>query len=107
MERLAFTPCGNKPHKRSRTSEASQRDGVDYICIEAESLGEIVTDLQDLREKTRRLTLAMATAGHDLRQRLQSLLGTIELLTLAPNPGRAAELSQRAKSLIMRLAADL
>jgi signal transduction histidine kinase len=51
--------------------------------------------------------LAMAIAGHDLRQRLHSLLGTIELLKLSEDSDRTAKLNRRAKSLIHRLADEL
>jgi signal transduction histidine kinase len=80
---------------------------IDYICVAADLLNEMISELQSLKLDSRRLTLAMATAGHDLRQRLQALFGTIELLTSSPDRVRRAELSQRAKSLILRLATEL
>jgi signal transduction histidine kinase len=49
----------------------------------------------------------MAAAGHDLRQRLHLLLGTIELLTATADQARTRELSQRARLLIFRMAGEL
>jgi light-regulated signal transduction histidine kinase (bacteriophytochrome) len=67
----------------------------------------MMSELQSLDLNNRRLTLAMASAGHDLRQRLQMLLGIVELLTSTKDEVRSAELGQRAKSLIFRLAGEL
>ena len=54
---------------------------TDYICVAADLLSKMMSELQSLDLNNRRLTLAMASAGHDLRQRLQILLVIVELLT--------------------------
>ena len=79
----------------------------DYICVATDSLSRMTSELQSLEINNRRLILAMAAAGHDLRQRLHLLLGTIELLSSTEDEARSMELNQRAKSLIFRLAAEL
>ena len=79
----------------------------DYICVATGSLSRMTSELQSLEMNNRRLILAMAAAGHDLRQRLHLLLGTIELLTSTEDEARSMELNQRAKSLVFRLAGKL
>jgi len=83
--------------------EGTQKAQIDYICVAGDLLRRMMSELQALVANNARLALAMATAGHDLRQRLQSLLGTIELLTVA-TPERAADLVRSAKAKIFRLA---
>ena len=81
---------------------------VDYICVAGDLLTKMMSELQSLKVNNRRLTLAMATAGrHDLRQRLQTLMGTIELLTSCQDVLHSKELTRRARSLIYRLAQEL
>src|SRR5258708_472257 len=92
----------------SRQAVSSPRFAdTDYICVATDLLTKMMSELKSLEVHNQRLTLAMAAAGHDLRQRLHMLLGTVELLTLAKDEGRSAQLSQRAKSLIFRLAGEL
>jgi two-component system, sensor histidine kinase len=80
---------------------------VDYICIAGDLLRRMMSELQSAVAGNARLALSMATAGHDLRQRLHSLLSTIELLSLADSPARAGDLARRAKAMIFRLANEL
>jgi signal transduction histidine kinase len=80
---------------------------TDYICVAADCISKMMSDLQSLELNNRCLTLAMASAGHDLRQHLHMLLGIVELLTAAEDEVRRAELGKRAKSLIFRLAGKL
>ena len=80
---------------------------ADYICFEACALTKMMSKLQFLDATNQRLALAMTTAGHDLRQHLHVLLGTVELLTSAAERSRSLELSRRAKSVIFRVAAEL
>lgn len=80
---------------------------TDYVCVAADLLGRMTRERQSLELNNRRIALSMAAAGHDLRQRLHMLLGTVELLALTKDDLRSAELSQRAKSLIFRLAGEL
>jgi signal transduction histidine kinase len=87
--------------------QAPQSTDIDYICVAADLLTKMTSALQSLDLSNRRLTLAMATAGHDLRQRLHALCGTVELLTSSQDGVRRAELCQRAKALIFCLAREL
>ena len=87
--------------------QASQSTDIDYICVAADLLTKMMSELQSLHLSNRRLTLAMATAGHDLRQRLHALCGTVELLTSSHDRVVRAELCQRAKALIFCLAREL
>jgi signal transduction histidine kinase len=87
--------------------QAPQLTDIDYICVAADLLTKMTSELKSLELGNRRLTLAMATAGHDLRQRLHALCGTVELLTSSQDRVGRAELCQRAKALIFRLAREL
>jgi signal transduction histidine kinase len=112
MARDDWPSCIADSHQRSfRPSSADhgQEHSAEshYICVAADLLGRMMAQLQTLETNNRRLTLAMATAGHDLRQWLHSLLGLIELLGATTDTSRRSELSQRAKSLIVRLAGEL
>jgi signal transduction histidine kinase len=80
---------------------------ADYVCVASDALAEMMSEHQALEVCNRRLTLEMAAAGHDLRQRLHMLLTTIERLTSIEDDVCRAELVQRAKSLIFRLAGEL
>jgi signal transduction histidine kinase len=80
---------------------------ADYICVSRQSLGRMMSERHSLELIIRRIALTMAAAGHDLRQRLHLLLGTVDLLTTSEHELRSAALKQRAKSLIFSLAADL
>jgi signal transduction histidine kinase len=87
--------------------QAPQLTDIDYICVAADLLTKMTSELKSLELGNRRLTLAMATAGHDLRQRLHALCGTVELLSSSQDSVGRAELCQRAKTLIFRLAREL
>jgi signal transduction histidine kinase len=80
---------------------------IDYICIAADLLQRMMSELKCLETNNSRLTLAMASAGHDLRQRLHALLRTVDLLTSADDATVAADLNTKAKALIHRLAGEL
>jgi two-component system, sensor histidine kinase len=80
---------------------------IDYICIAADLLTEMTSGLLSLERDNRRLTLTMATAGHDLRGRLHALCGTVELLAFSKDGIARSELCQRAKVLIFQLAQEL
>jgi signal transduction histidine kinase len=88
------------------TDDSNQAE-VDYICIAGDLLRRMMSELQSAVAGNARLGLAMATAGHDLRQRLHSLLGTVDLLSSADSPARAGDLARRAKAMIFRLANEL
>jgi signal transduction histidine kinase len=90
-----------------REMSTSPYTDTDYVCVSADSFAKIMSEHLSLELDNQRLTLSMAAAGHDLRQRLHMLLATVELLTSAHDQVRCAELRQRAKSLIFRLAEEL
>ena len=79
----------------------------DYVCVATESLATMRSQHQALEASNRRLMLAIAASGHDLRQRLHMLLTTIDRLASIENETRRTELSERAKSLIFRLSGEL
>jgi light-regulated signal transduction histidine kinase (bacteriophytochrome) len=79
----------------------------DYVCVATESLATMRSQHQALEASNRRLMLAIAASGHDLRQRLHMLLTTIDRLASIENEARRTELSERAKSLIFRLPGEL
>ena len=87
--------------------QAPQVTEIDYICIAADLLTKMTTELQSLERDNRRLALTMAAAGHDLRARLHALCGAVELLTLSQDRIARTELCQRAKALIFQLAREL
>jgi signal transduction histidine kinase len=80
---------------------------ADYVCVAAHVLAKMMSEHESLEVSNQRITLAMAAAGHDLRQRLHMLLGTVEILASAEDELRKTQLRQRAKSLIFRLAGEL
>jgi signal transduction histidine kinase len=84
-----------------------QLNRSDYICVATDLFTRMSSQLQSLETMNQRMTLAMTTAGHDLRQRLHLLLGTVDLLTSAADRSRTRELAERARSLIFRLAGEL
>jgi signal transduction histidine kinase len=80
---------------------------VDYICVAGDLLDQMMSELQIAVNYNSKLALAMATAGRDLRKKLQSLLGTIELITAARPPADIAVLASSAKAKVFRLADEL
>jgi K+-sensing histidine kinase KdpD len=87
--------------------QTPQYTEIDYICIAADLLTKMTSELLFLERDNRRLTLTMATAGHDLRGRLHALCGAVDLLAFSQDGIARAELSQRAKTLIFQLAREL
>jgi signal transduction histidine kinase len=94
----------NMPNEKAGSPAASEPD---YVCIATESLATMMSRHQVLEVNNRRLVLAMAAAGHDLRQRLHMLLTMIDRLASTDGEARRKELSERAKSLIFRLSGEL
>ena len=87
--------------------DSLQFTDADYIRVATDLLSKMLSERESLEVSNRRIALAMAAAGHDLRERLHQLLGTVELLTATKDEVRRGELHQRAKSLIFRLAGEL
>jgi hypothetical protein len=77
------------------------------IPIAADLLRRMFMELESLEVGNARLHFAMCKSGHVIRQRLDLLSGTAEVLKASPGSLRAPELSQRAKRLIFELAGEL
>ena len=91
---------------REAPDHASFTD-VDYICIAADLLAEMMSELESLNAANRGHAVAMAAVANDVRQKLRKLLRTVEQLTSTQDPIRGAELSKRAKALILALATEM
>jgi hypothetical protein len=85
----------------------SRYDEIANIRIAVELLQRMMAELQFEKANYPRLAAAMATSGHDLRQRLHLLLGTIDSMTAANDPSHADDLHRRVKSSIYELAQEL
>ena len=57
-------------------------DGV-YVCVDEARFNQLTADLDALRRVNALQSLAMATAGHDLRQHLQTIVLALDLLRTA------------------------
>ena len=82
-------PVGNPPFTE-----------VDYVCVSTNLMTKMMSELQSLQVYNQWLTLALATAGHDLRGRLQTLMGTIELLSVSRDGLRTADSEHRTTSSV-------
>ena len=80
---------------------------IDSIDAAADILRRMLLELQDLEVNCARLHRAMSNSGHAIRQQLDMLSGIAELLKSGQAPLRTRELSQRGKTLILHLAAEL
>ena len=58
---------------------STPRDSV-YICIAESQLNAVMKNLESARGRCARQSLAMATAGHDLRQHIQIICAALENL---------------------------
>jgi signal transduction histidine kinase len=64
---------------------------VVYVCVDEARYNQLLTDLEASRRINARQSLAMATAGHDLRQHLQNVLLVLDLVRRAPTRRRDSE----------------
>jgi hypothetical protein len=80
---------------------------IDNIDVAADILRRMLVELQSLEVHCARLHFAMSNSGHAIRQQLDMLSGIAELLKSGQAPLRTGELGRRAKTLILRLAAEL
>jgi hypothetical protein len=78
-----------------------------YICIAADLLHQMMTELQRAELDNSRLAPVIAAARHDICRRLDLLLVTVESLVVAKNPTRVTDLSGRAKLMIYGLAREI
>jgi hypothetical protein len=56
---------------------STPRDPV-YICIAESQLNAVMRNLESARGRCARQSLAMVTAGHDLRQHIQIICAALE-----------------------------
>lgn len=78
---------------------------VVYICIAADLLRQMMTELQ--RTDDSRLAPDIAAARRNIHQRLNLLLESVESLMAEENRTRAADVGRRAKLTIYRLAGEI
>jgi hypothetical protein len=88
-------------------SDGSDQAEVDYICIAADLLRRMMSELQSAIAGNARRGFAMVSEEHGLSQRLHSLLCTVELLSMAESPAQAGDLARHAKAMIFQLANEL
>lgn len=60
-----------------------ENSDVVYVCVDEARFNQLTADLDTLRRVNARQSLAMATAGHDLRQHLQTIVLALDLLRRA------------------------
>jgi two-component system, sensor histidine kinase len=86
------------------TSEAGStpRDPV-YICIAESQLNAVMKNLESARGRCARQSLAMVTAGHDLRQHVQIIRAALENLESAGTVCIASQWIDTAKEQARRL----
>jgi two-component system, sensor histidine kinase len=89
------------------TATGAEEMTVDFVCVAGELLRRMTTEPKTAVANNSRLSLAMTTAGHDLRQRLHLLMGTVDTLTRPNTLSRFSELAGSAKSQIIRLSNEL
>jgi hypothetical protein len=85
----------------------SQYDEIANLRIAVDLLQRMMVELQFAKGDCPGLAAAMATPGHDLRQRLRMLLGAIDSLTAANDPTHSDDLHRCVKSSIYELAQEL
>jgi hypothetical protein len=92
-------------YERAPVGDVEDRAEIAYICIAADLLRQMMTELQ--RTDDSGLAPAIAAARHDIHQRLHLLLATIDSLVAEANPTRATDIGRRAKLMIYRLAGEI
>ena len=85
----------------------AQRSEVHYLAVAADLGAAMMRELECLQSSNGRLALLMGAAGSSAQQRLSTLLGIIEWLTLARNAEEVADLIAHAKTHLLRLADEL
>lgn len=87
-------------------SDLSTQIGADvvYVCVDEDRFNQLTADLDAARRVSARQALAMATVGHDLRQNVQTILLSLDLVKCGvPDEEHLAWLSiacDQAKTLI-------
>lgn len=91
-------PCEQPEHDTDRNSD------VVYVCVDALRFDKLTLDLETARRVNARQALTMATVGHDLRQNVQTILLSLDLVKSALHGadqlGWLAVAGEQAKVLI-------
>ena len=82
-------------------------DEVEYICIAADLLEQMFSELQSLATRNPGLARALSSRGSDTCLRLWTLRETIELLLGVDDFSNAVPLRRRATALISWLSDDI
>ena len=82
-------------------------DVLEYICIAADQLQIMISELRSLGVATRRFTLAMSSREPDMLSWLALLHETVDRLTLGSDPFTEAALAARATQLISWLSHEI
>ena len=81
---------------------STPRDAV-YVCIAENQLNELMKNLENMQRRCARQSLAMVTAGHDLRQHIQIIRAALERITSADSGHVAGQWIDTAKEQARRL----
>ena len=84
---------------------STRRDAV-YVCIAENQLNELMKNLENMQRRCARQSLAMVTAGHDLRQHIQIIRAALERITSADSGHVAGQWIDTAKEQARRLEDD-
>jgi hypothetical protein len=82
-------------------------DVVEYVCIAADLLETMFSELRSLEVATRQFTRAMSSHGSEMQVRLSILRETADLLTHGTDPSTEAKLRGRATQLISWLSREI
>jgi signal transduction histidine kinase len=85
--------------------DSTPRDPV-YICIAESRLNAVMKNLESAQARCERQSLAMLTAGHDLRQHIQIICSALEILASAETVHVANQWIDTAKEQARRLATE-
>jgi len=84
----------------------TQCDGLPaYVCIEERRFDKLVRDLDIAQRRNARKSLAMTTTGHDLRQRLQTIVLALDMA--ARDSAASKDWLEQAKEETLHLATGL
>ncbi|MEP7041999.1 MAG: HAMP domain-containing sensor histidine kinase [Dokdonella sp.] len=84
-----------------------EQSDVVYVCVDERRFNQISADLDASRRVNARQALAMASAGHDLRQHLQTILMALDLIRPALSEGEPLRWLAVAREQVEALAGGL
>jgi two-component system, sensor histidine kinase len=107
MSALDDVSCAECDTGTVQTGHADpQCDGLPaYVCIEERRFDKLVRDLDIAQRRNARKSLAMTTTGHDLRQRLQTIVLALDMA--GRDSAASANWLEQAKEETMQLATGL